>query len=194
MTDPELLAGADAIYLDTSVLPKIYLQEAADNGPAILLFGFSQIPLFCSLVVVGEFFSVMGLRRTQETIGVPGYLYRCVALLHDLETGRLRHIEPVEGASEFFQLADQLVARRGGLGGGDIWHLMATAHLKQQFPSAVLLSYDDRLVSAARQEGLAAVDGGSVDTIALEDALRTAGRWLKVPGAAEQRVEADEAG
>jgi hypothetical protein len=193
VTDAEILARSDAIYLDTSVFPKLYLQETSDNGPAILFFSFSRVPLYCSLVVVGEFISVMGLKRTQAAIGVSGYLHRCLALLHDLESGRLRHVEPARSGAEFFPLADSLVAAQGGLGGGDVWHLMAATHLRQQFPSSALFSYDADLVKGARRAGIAAVYGCDVETVALEEALRTAQRWAVHPAdAAEQRDEGAE--
>jgi hypothetical protein len=174
------LAEADPIYLDTSVLPKIDMEGG--NAPEsrfvrLLIYG-SRVPIFCSLVSLGEFFKVAGSKLKQAQTGSAGYLYSCRALLMDLEIGKIKRVEPPADRFTFLQLADQIVARHGALGGGDIWHLMAARELKSEYQAVALLSFDTELVESAVGEGLSGVYGNQVDPEKLVIELTSRGRWV----------------
>jgi hypothetical protein len=180
MTEAETLAAAGAIYLDTSVLPKIDMEGG--NSPEsrlvrLLIYG-SRVPIFCSLVSLGEFFKVAGSKLTQARIGSMGYLYSCRGLLKDLEIDKIKRVEPPEERFDFLTLADQIVGRHGALGGGDIWHLMAALQLKGKHDPVALLSFDSRLAKAAEAEGLAGVDGKRVSPEDLVTELTARDRWI----------------
>jgi len=179
MTEAQTLADACAIYLDTSVLPKIDMEGG--NSPQsrlvrLLIYG-SRVPVFCSLVSLGEFFKVAGSRRKQAEIGSMGYLHSCRALLTDFER-KIQRVEPPAERWEFLKLADEVVARRGVLGGGDVWHLMAALQLKASHDPAVLFTFDPKLARAAEAEGIGGVYGNRVDPEVLIAELTARSRWI----------------
>jgi hypothetical protein len=179
MSDETILAEADAVYLDTSVLPKIDIEggNAPESRLVRLLIYGSQVPVFCSLVSLGEFFKVAGSKLKQSEIGSMGYLHSCRSLLNDVE-GKIKRVEPPEDRFTFLQLADQIIARHGALGGGDVWHLMATLQLKAEHKTVALLSFDAKLAVAAVKEGLAGVYGNRVDPEKLVIELSARRRWI----------------
>lgn len=182
MNECTLLADADAVYLDASILPKIDIEEDTGSRVARLLIYGTRIPIFVSFVGLGEFFNVAGKKVTQSRIGTMGYLYGCRALLKDIEMGKIGHVEPPEERFDFIKLADAISSRHGRLGGGDVWHLMAVLQLKAQHRQTVFVSFDAKLVEAASNEGLAAVNGGEVDPDELVLQLKSraaSGSWYR---------------
>jgi hypothetical protein len=143
-----------------------------------ILIYMSRIPTYCSLLGFGEFISVAGKKRTQARIGVAGYLFSCRALLVDLGIGKLRQVEPVADRFQFIRLAEDLLARHSGLGGGDVWHIMAALELSKNHAPIGFLSFDKGLVKAALAEGLPAVYGSDVDADSLIRELTSRGKWI----------------
>src|SRR5713101_1882269 len=177
-TESEILAESDAIYLDTNVLPKVDIEEDGASNLARILIYMTGIPVYCSLVGLGEFFHVAGKKVTQARIGPSGYLYGCRALLKDIEIGQIRLVEPVADRFEFIKLANALSARHISLGGGDIWHIMAALQLQSDHERSALFSFDDGLVDAARAEGVNSVNGNNVASDALIRELSSRGKWI----------------
>ena len=167
MTAIEALASASAVYLDASALPKIDIEEDPSSPLVRCLIYMSRVPAYCSLVGFGEFITVAGKKLTQSRIGAEGYLYSCRALLVDFGMGKLHQIEPVADRFQFIQVARGLLSRHAGLGGGDLWHIMAALELRKALSPVAFLSFDKGLVKAAMAEGLVAVYGHDVDTDSL---------------------------
>jgi hypothetical protein len=94
----------------------------------------------------------------------------------DETMGTLRRAEPVENKVEFIRLAQRLEAKYAHLGGGDIWHLMTAIELQTQHSPTTLFSFDAKLISAARSEGLHAVCGTGLDPDRVAEELRTSGK------------------
>ena len=138
----------------------------------------SRVPAYCSLLGFGEFVTVAGKKLTQSRIGAEGYLYSCRSVLVDFDMGKLRQVEPVADRFQFIQLAQQLLSRHSGLGGGDLWHIMAALELRNTVSPVVVLSFDKGLVKAAEAEGLVAVYGYDVDTDSLIQELTSQGKWI----------------
>jgi hypothetical protein len=178
MTAIETLASASAVYLDASALPKIDIEEDPSSRLVRCLIYMSRVSACCSLLGFGEFVTVAGKKLTQSRIGAEGYLYSCRALLVDLGRGKLRQVEPVDDRFQFIQLAQQLFSRHSGLGGGDLWHIMAALELRKTVSPVAFLSFDKGLVKAALAEGLMAVYGHDVDTDALIQELTKEGKWI----------------
>lgn len=178
MTAIEALASASAVYLDASALPKIDIEEDPSSRLVRCLIYMSRVPAYCSLLGFGEFVTVAGKKVTQSRIGVEGYLYSCRALLVDLGVGKLRQIEPVADRFQFIQLSQALLSRNSGLGGGDLWHIMAALELRKTFSPVAFLSFDKGLVKAAVAEGLVAVYGHDIDTDSLIQELTSQDKWI----------------
>ena len=176
MTECMVLAESDAIYLDASALPKIDLESDGGHGIRLLLL-VGRIPLFCSVVALGEFFAVAGRRKTQAKIGVSGYLYTVRDFLIDIEMNKLRYVEPVADRRAFTVLCDDLVSRHSALGGADIWHIMAAMNLQRRYKRVTMLTFDQRLAAAAAAEGMHSVYGQPIQAEALVAALTSCGKW-----------------
>src|SRR5262245_59631508 len=160
MTDYDVIAQADAVYLDTCILPKIDIEGADDEGRlAVILIYLSRIPIFCSFVGFGEFFNVASRKQTQGRIGFPAYLFSCRNLMMEAALGKFQRAEPPEDRAHFIRLAEKLQQRFSKLGGGDIWHIMCAIELKARYENSVLFSFDYGLVRAARSEQMNAVCG-----------------------------------
>lgn len=170
MNDYELIAKSAAIYLDANVVVKIDNEESGSPFSRILFA--SLIPIYCSYVVLGEFFKVIGSKRKQKDIGVMGYLYICRQLMNEIKIGKIKIAEPVNDKIQFFEQAERLLKKYGQLGGGDIWHLMAALHLKEKINSTTFVSFDSDTVEAAKSEGLSAIDCNNLNSSELLNTLK----------------------
>jgi len=179
MSDYEIISKSEALYLDACVLPKIDIETGGEEARlARILIYMSCIPVYCSFVGFGEFFHVAGKKLSQKNIGIAGYLFSCRSLMMDQDIGRLRRVEPGEDKTKFFQLAQRLEAKYSLLGGGDIWHLMAAIELQSGNQQITLFSFDRKLVSAAKAEGIQAVCGNGLDPDLVVEELQRNGKFL----------------
>jgi hypothetical protein len=174
MTPYQLVANADAVYLDTCALVKIDAKEEDGSCFTRVLVYLSKIPVYSSFVGFGEFFSVVDKKEFQATVGTEGFLFICRQLMIDFDMKKIQRAEPVEDKFKFLQLGKILVSKYGHLGGGDVWHLMAALNLKNRIPKTTFLSFDCRLLSAAKSEGIEAVDGNGLDPNQLSEQLKVA--------------------
>jgi hypothetical protein len=178
VSECETLAESGAIYVDACALVKIDLEEDSQSSLVRCLIYMSRIPVYCSLIGLGEFVGVAGKRTTHARIGSAGYLYKCRQLMMDLEVGKLRRVEPADDRFAFIQEAEDLLSRHASLGGGDLWHMMATRQLAKEHSPTTLFSFDADLVKVANREGLRAVYGGRVNREAMIRELTARGKWV----------------
>jgi hypothetical protein len=178
MNTYEIIAKSDAIYLDTSALIKINKEEGdSSNFMRVLIYG-SSIEFFASWIAFGEFIGIFGKRELQKKIGQSNYLYYCRSLMKDFDIGKIHRTEPPEDPFQFFKISEDMLSRHEKLGGGDIWHLMTVEELKKSFPSALLLSYDKKLVKAAELENIMAVNGNNLVPEMLIKQLQFNNKWI----------------
>jgi hypothetical protein len=178
MNPYETIVKSDAIYLDTSALIKINKEEGnSSNFMRVLIYG-STINFYASWIAVGEFIGIFGKRALQRKIGQGNYLYYCRSLMKDFDIGKIHRTEPPDDSFQFFTISIDMLSRHAKLGGGDIWHLMTVVELKKSFPSAMLLSYDDKLVNVAEMENIMAVNGKNLVPEMLIDQLKYNNKWI----------------
>lgn len=179
MDDNKLVAMSDAIYFDTSALVKIDKEEGDSSRLVRALVYGSTIKAFSSYVGFGELIGKFGQKGTQKYLGgTIGFLYHCRGLMFDFEIEKIRRIEPPRDKVDFIRNAQCLCAKHGKLGGGDIWHLMSVSSLLQEYPSAVLFSYDNNLVEAASDEAIRAVYGNNLEIMTLINELKSLNKWI----------------
>jgi predicted nucleic acid-binding protein len=164
MTPYELIANADAAYLDTSALVKVDAKQEHGSSFIRVLVYLSKIPAYSSFVGFGEFVCVVGKKEFAARARAERFLFVCRQLMIDFDQKEIRRAEPVEDKLNFARLARKLMPKYGHWGGGDIWHLMAALHLKRQIPRTVFVSFDTDLVRAAQAEGLDALDCNGLDS------------------------------
>jgi hypothetical protein len=178
MNPYETIVNSDAIYLDTSALIKINKEEGDSSNLMRLLIYGSTINFFASMIAFGEFIKVFGGKEEHNKLGPNYYLYCCRSLMKDFDIRKINRAEPAEDPFQFFKISKDLLSRHSKLGGGDIWHLMAVKELKKSFPSAMLLSYDGKLVKAAEMENIMAVDGKKLVPERLIEHLKCSKKWI----------------
>lgn len=174
MTPYELVANANAVYVDTCALVKIDAKEEQGSSFTRVLVYLSKIPVYSSFVGFGEFIGIVDKKKFQATVGAEGFLFICRQLMIDFDKKKIQRAEPVEDRFRFLQLAQILLPKYGHLGGGDIWHLMAALNLKNRIPKTTFLSFDRGLISSAQSEGMDAVDGNGLDPNQLSEQLKVA--------------------
>jgi hypothetical protein len=173
-----MIARAEAVYLDASALIKINIVEPPGDN-AVRLIYISHIPCYTSQIAFGELISYFSRRNKQHEIGGPaGYLFNVRAAMIDFEMKKIRVVEPRQDKLSFIRLAERLLQQHGKQGGGDVWHLMTTLELQRRYPATILLTFDQKLVSAAKYENIAAVYGHDLKTEALVAELKAAGQWI----------------
>ena len=176
MKDHKTLAESEAIYLDTSVFPKLDIEhEKKANATRVLVF-FTSIPIFFSWVSLVEYLGVLRRKENDKEIGTDVYLECVRRLLGEIERRKFQLVHPPMDRWEFHRDAGPLIRKYSRLGGGDIWHLLATVQLVTKHPRATLLSFDRDLIKAAKEEGIRAVYGKRVNHKLLIEELRTRDR------------------
>lgn len=178
MDNYEMLVNSNVLYLDANALPKIDNLDNnvgfAEEGRIIrILIYLSTIPVYTSFVGFGEFFNVIGKKKTQKIIGTEGYLFICRQLMIDFDKHKIHRVEPIEDKLQFIRLSKKLLPKYGNLGGGDVWHLMSAIELKSKFPSTTFVSFEPKLVNAALSENINAIDGNKIDSNLLSQKLRS---------------------
>lgn len=177
--DPyELIIKSNSIYLDTSALIKIYKEEGDSSNLMRLLVYGSTLIFFSSWIAFGEFIGIFGKKELQRKIGPTNYLYNCRSFMQGFDIEKIHRAEPPEDRFHFIKLSEQILSRHAKLGGGDIWHLMTVVELKKSFPSAMLLSYDNKLVNAAEIENIMAVNGKKLVPEMLIERLKYNNKWI----------------
>jgi|GEM_PF-4196256 len=182
MNPYETIGKSDAIYLDTSALIKVNKDEGGSSNFMKLLIYCSTIKFFASWIAFGEFIGIFGKRELQNTIGQRNYLYCCRSLMKDFDIEKIRRTEPPEDSFQFFKISIDILSRHAKLGGGDIWHLMTVAELKKSFPSALLLTYDKKLVKAAEMEKIMAINPENLVPEMLIEQLQINNKWIANAG------------
>jgi hypothetical protein len=178
----ETIVKSDVIYLDTSALIKINKEEGnSSNFMRLLIYG-STINFYASWIAFGEFIGIFGKRDLQRKIGQGNYLYYCRSLMKDFDIDKIRRTEPPDDSFQFFKISSEILSRHTKLGGGDIWHLITVVELQKSFPSALLLSYDKKLVKAAGLEKIMAVNGNHLLPEMLIIQLQNNNKWIANTG------------
>jgi len=181
MNDYTQLLSCDSLYLDTCALVKIEFDEGlTSNLVRFLTFG-TRLRICSSYLAFGEFVSVSGRKEEKEKmITSVDYLAICRRLMIDFDMNTIKRFEPFEiGPKEridFDNYAASLFAKYPNLGGGDLWHLIATVRLKEENPNSGFLTFDKKLCSAASQEGVRSFDGNLMDLTVLEAKLKAVGK------------------
>jgi hypothetical protein len=178
MSDYDIILKADAVYLDASALVKAITQEPPGDSFVRVLVYMSRIPAFSSLIGFGEFVSAIGKPHKQRLTGVDGYFHACRMLMIDFELGKIKRAEPPDERSHFIKSMQQVLNYHSKLGGGDLWHLLASLELKRQYPNTVLLTFDKGLKKAGQSEGIDTLDGSGLDSNVLAAKLRAANLWI----------------
>ena len=167
------------MYLDTCVFVKVEFEEGLSSNVARVLSFMTKNKVFSSSVAFGEFIGVLGRKESKEKeINTIGYLVTCRRLMVDFDMKQINQVEPVADRFNFLTLAQTLSTRYPHLGGGDLWQLMAALNLRGPFPAAILISFDRKLIEAARQEGISSVDANALDIHELERRLRAATKLI----------------
>jgi hypothetical protein len=174
MTAYEQITNSDALYLDTCLLVKIEAKEEPGSRFTRVLIYSSSIPVYSSFIGFGEFIGVVGKKKFQDVIGGEGFLFVCRQLMIDFDMKKIQRVEPIEDRVKFIQQAKVLLPKHGGLGGGDVWHLMSAINLKSRVPKTTFVSFEPALIAAALSEGLDAVDGNGLDPNQLSEQLKIA--------------------
>jgi predicted nucleic acid-binding protein len=175
----EIVAKAEAVYLDASALVKSVIVEPPGDHAMRIIY-MSGVPLFTSMVGFGEVVSCFGRKDKQLSIGGSwGYLHGVRMLMKDFDIGRIQPVEPPDERRKFLTVAHKLVEKATHLGGGDLWHVMAALELQGEHRETVFLTFDRELLKAAPALGiLSVVDGHDIDCEALVQALQAAERWF----------------
>ncbi len=133
---------APTLYLDTSALAKLYLNEA-ESGTVHEAVERAERSA-TSTVAYAELRAAFARRHRVGDLGDEG-LRRAVARIDADWRGYLRI-----SASNLIAYRAGEMAERYALRGFDAIHLASAARLQERFPGLRFLAFDDRLVDAAR--------------------------------------------
>lgn len=185
--DPHsIVAAADAIYLDACALVKLAKMEGDETNDesrtmSLLLISGEVSPLYTSRVGLGETLGRWGEGDVQREMGLGLYLFVVRTLFLGEKRGKLKLVEPSEDRLTFLKDADRLGRNYGNLGGADLWHLMSAIELNRSAKEICFLSYDRKLVSAAEEEGMTAIDGKTLQPEPLMEAMQAAAKFVIPP-------------
>lgn len=137
---------ASALYLDTSALIKLYLEEAGADRVEAAVEGAQVIAT--SVVAYAEARAALARRRREKDFTASEYR----GLVSELDTSweGYERLGLTEGLSrEAGELAEEHALR-----GFDAVHLASALRLRQRFPHSAFLAFDERLSAAAESASL----------------------------------------
>lgn len=134
------------VYWDSSgILSALF--EDAHSKKVLMWFKKKGIHLISSLSYAEVCAVISRLRREKLVSGV-----LLDAALDTVSAGPLRQLNIQPDCKWIVSLSAKCALR-----GADLWHLAAAKTLAAQIPEMILLTLDDRMRDAARQEGLTVV-------------------------------------
>lgn len=135
---------AAVLYWDTSaVLSALFRDEHSDEASAIARE--TRMHLMSTLAWAETHAVIARIHRERMLASV-----LIEAALEALESGPWRRVNVLPDWNVI-----QALAPAWPLRGADLWHLAAAKHLHAEIPELALFSFDARLTTAARGEGLA---------------------------------------
>lgn len=135
------------LYLDTSALVKLYVDEPMSQELAIAVEEAEAVAT--SLLAYAEARAAFARARREARLSVQAYRQVVKAFLEDWD----RYVV-VEVTDRLVKDAGELAAHRA-LRGYDALHLASALSLREQVPSEVtFLAFDHELMRAARREAL----------------------------------------
>lgn len=138
-----MAAAGQAVYWDASAVLSTLFQDI-HSPDAVAWLGRSQVHLLSSLARA-EILAVIGrLGRDRRVSPV-----LTSAALTAFDAGPWRSLNDVPATRYLASLAKAWPLR-----GADLWHLALAKTLHQELPELMMLTYDDRLATAAVGEGL----------------------------------------
>lgn len=172
----EMIARSERLYLDTSVLVKLSLDEKETPFVNVLYLG-CLIPIYISFVAFGEYIGCLGKKRIQSKIKSEGFLSDARQLRYEFEN-KLRRIEPPDNKAIFSRRSNALLLKHSSIGGGDLWHLLSLMELSTREGPVTFISFDKKLARIATAEGINAIYAKDMEPEPLIKELKKYCKWI----------------